>query len=92
MLELQLIAAEVSLSWCKEEANNSLASWEASIRAEVDERLASSRQVLIEDHRMKLELQETRFHTRHRELKAEIGILKKKLAEANLQWKAALDA
>lgn len=48
--------------------------------------------MLIVDHRKKRELQETRFCARHRELKAEIKYLKKKLAEANQQWIAALDA
>jgi hypothetical protein len=73
-----------------ERANASLASKGVTILAEAHEKIASARQALIDGHRKKLKLQETRFRARREELHGEINDLKKKLAGADERCRTVL--
>lgn len=93
---LTLEAMELSLEHEQLEAmehqvattKDALASREAMIQQEVDEKVAGIHDTLAEEYRWKLELQEALFYMRHDELHGKANALKEKLVVAE-QWAKA---
>lgn len=92
MLDRQVAAAEASLAQHVEKANASLATKEAKIQVDDNEKIVRAHRVLVAENNKKLKLRDNRFRARCEELKHEIEGLKEVLTKAEGQQKAALEA
>ena len=73
-------------------AEDALASREARIQLEVDQKVAGIHKALVEEYRRKLGLQETRFKQWQVELQGKADALKVELVAVERRGKAAVEA
>ena len=73
-------------------AEDALASREARVQQEIDQKVGVIRGAYVDEYRWKLGLQETRFQPRQVELQGKTDTLRVKLAAAERREKAAEEA